>query len=99
MGLANQAAAVEGMQVSGMQCLETRMVCMLPLPQVLLRDVTEAEGAARVFSRWEEVVEGSAGAHPPLSARLRASARPVAAWSHSIASGLHCKLAVSRQKC
>lgn len=62
--------------MSGVQCLETRiMLCTLPMPQVLLRDVTEAEGAARVFSRWEEVVEGSAGAHPPLSA----PARPVAA--------------------
>jgi hypothetical protein len=30
--------------------------------QVLVRDVTEAENAARVFSRWEEVIEGSAGA-------------------------------------
>jgi hypothetical protein len=29
--------------------------------QVLLRDVTEAEGAARVFSRWEHVLEGSPG--------------------------------------
>jgi hypothetical protein len=30
--------------------------------QVLMRDVTEAESVARVFTRWEEVLEGSAGA-------------------------------------
>lgn len=28
---------------------------------MLLRDVTEAEGAARVFDRWEQVLEGSPG--------------------------------------
>jgi hypothetical protein len=55
-----------------------------PCLQVLLRDVTEAEGAARIFSRWEEVVEGSAGAHTnktPYSSAPCASVQVVDGWA------------------
>jgi hypothetical protein len=44
------------------------LICLLRL-QVLVEDVVEADGAARIFSRWSEVLACGAAAWPELTRR------------------------------